>query len=97
MWLENPKKVKYLWIESAIDVASLTSQKKKRSFAKIKKSWKNTRVSKKQAKAFPTTTTNKEKESHWGICKWKKNIFKFSIKGLKKRRALSKEISGKKS
>jgi len=34
------------------------------------KSWKDTRVSKKQVKVSPVASTNKEKENQWGTCKW---------------------------
>jgi hypothetical protein len=62
-----------------------TQQAKKNKGALLnEKSWKDTWVSKKQAKASLVALTNKEKENHHGTCKWR-NMFGFSIKGFKKK------------
>ena len=73
-WLENPKKIKYLWTESMRSWLRLQNRKaqhppKKKALLNDK-SWKDTRVSKKQVKVSPVASTNKEKENQWGTCKW---------------------------
>jgi hypothetical protein len=78
--VEKPKKkIEYLWTKSMR--SWLRTQNRKAQQAQKKrallndKSWKDTRVSKKQKKkASPTSSTNKEKENHWGTCKCNRKV-----------------------
>ena len=71
--------------------------KKKRSFAKIKNLEKTHEYLKNKQRLFLQLQQTKKSKVNEEIANEKKNMFRFSIKGLKKKRALSKEISGKKS